>query len=130
MATSIHHDVTFDAAPERVYAALTDASQFAAFTNAPAEIDASPGGAISLFGGQIEGRNVELVDGELVVQQWRVAGWDPGLNSTVRFALSANGAGTALAFDHTEFPPEARDELDGGWTAMYWEPMKAFFARG
>jgi activator of HSP90 ATPase len=124
--SSIHHDITFGVAPKQVYNELLDADQFAALTGAPATIEPVEGGSFSLFGGQILGRNVELVDGERVVQAWRVAGWEPGVYSVVRFELRASDRGTELGFDHTGFPTGAHDELDAGWHAMYWEPMRNY----
>lgn len=61
MFTAGHQEIDFAAPPERVYAALADAEQFKAMTNAPAELDARAGGAISLFGGMITGTILELV---------------------------------------------------------------------
>ena len=37
-----------------------------------------PGGTFKTFGGLIEGRNVELIPGQRIVQAWRPASWDPG----------------------------------------------------
>jgi activator of HSP90 ATPase len=126
----IHHEVSLPAPPDAVYDELVDAARFAAFTGAPAELDAAPGGSFSLFGGQILGRNVELVPGVRVVQAWRVAGWEPGLYSVVRFELEGDDTGTTVHFDHTGFPPEAASELDSGWHAMYWDPMAKHLAAG
>jgi activator of HSP90 ATPase len=124
-APSIHHDVTFEASPKEVFAELLDADRFAAFTGAPAAIDPVEGGSFSLFGGQILGRNIELVDGERVVQAWRVAHWEPGVYSLIRFELRASGAGTELGFDQWGHPTDAHDDLDAGWHTMYWEPMRS-----
>ena len=126
----IHHVIGFDVAPEMIYDELVRADNFAAWTDAPAEIDPTPGGAFSLFGGQIDGRNIELVPGVRVVQAWRVAGWEAGQYSLTRFELRPEPPGTTLTFDHIGFPPEARQELDGGWHAMYWEPMRRHLAPG
>lgn len=128
MTATIHHEITFDASPAQLYAELTDAESFAAFTGVPAEIEPTAGGSFSLFGGQIEGRNVELVEGERVVQAWRVAGWEPGVYSLVRFELHTQGTGSTLVFDHTAFPEEAHADLDSGWHAMYWEPIRKHLA--
>jgi activator of HSP90 ATPase len=124
MADRIHQDVTFSSPPHAIYDALTSATAFAALSGSPAELDTSAGSSFSLFGGQILGRNVELIPGQRIVQAWRVAGWEPGLYSLVRFELTAEGSGTQLSFDHTGFPPESVAELDSGWHAMYWEPLK------
>jgi activator of HSP90 ATPase len=40
----------FEASPQRIYEALLDSKQFAAFSGMPAEIDAKAGGAFSMFG--------------------------------------------------------------------------------
>src|SRR5277367_5171754 len=67
-ASSIHQEDEFAVPPDRVYAALTDEKQFAAFTGAPAKISAGEGGAFSLFGGAIMGRTIALVPDRRVVQ--------------------------------------------------------------
>jgi hypothetical protein len=54
--TSLHEDIDIRSNPQRIYDALLDAKQFAAFSGAPAEIDPKAGGAFSMFGGQIAGR--------------------------------------------------------------------------
>src|SRR5262245_27986448 len=100
----IHQEVVIGARPEQVFRALTDASQFTAMTGAPAEIDATPGGAFSCFGGMIVGRTLELVDSERVVQAWRVKLWEAGVYSVVRFTLRAEGDGTRVTLDHSSFP--------------------------
>jgi uncharacterized protein YndB with AHSA1/START domain len=53
MSASIHQEVDFQATPERVYQALTDAKQFSAFSGLPAEIHNEAGAAFKCFGGQI-----------------------------------------------------------------------------
>lgn len=128
MTDRIHQEVSLPAPPEVVYDELVDPKRFAEFTGAPAELDAVPGGAFSLFGGQILGRNLELVPGVRVVQAWRVAGWEPGLYSVVRFELERDAQETTVRFDHTGFPPDATTELESGWHAMYWEPMSRHLA--
>ena len=47
----------------------------------------SAGGAFTTFGKLIEGRNIELVPNQRIVQAWRPASWEPGLYSIVRFEL-------------------------------------------
>ena len=59
--TSIHYALDFKASPEKFYQAIVDAKQFADFSGMPATIDATQGGAFSMFGGLIQGRNIELV---------------------------------------------------------------------
>lgn len=125
--SAIHQEVTFKASPERVYAALTEGKEFSAFTGgAPAEISREAGGAFSCFGGMITGRNLELLPNRRLVQAWRAGNWGEGIYSVVRFELQAQGGETRLVFDHTGFPEEQRSHLEGGWPAMYWEPLRKY----
>ena len=130
MPNSIHHEITINAAPARVFGALTDQTQFGELTGAPvARLSALEGDPIELFGGHITGRNVEIVPQRRLVQAWRAASWPEGVYSIVRFELGSGDAGkTALAFDHTGFPEAAHDELDAGWHKMYWEPLARYLS--
>jgi activator of HSP90 ATPase len=116
-AESIHLEPVFKASRKRVYEALTDAKQFGKVVQlsaamkgsmppgaGPAEISREPGGAFSLFGGYITGRQIELVTNERIVQAWRAGGWDAGQYSIARFELVEQGSGTKIVFDHTGFP--------------------------
>ena len=126
--TSIHYVLDFNASPDRFYQTILDAKRFAEFSGLPATIDASAGGAFSMFGGLIQGRNIELVVNQRIVQAWRPASWDPGVYSAVRFELKPGGAGTSLTFDHSGFASGLYDHLDWGWKNRYWGPLKKYFA--
>ena len=126
--TSLHQEVNFKTTPRRIYEILLNAKQFAAFTGAPAEIDPAAGGAFSLFGGLIVGRNIEEVPGERLVQAWRPTHWDPGVYSMVRFELRPQGTETTVVLDHTGFPKGDYDHLSPGWKEHYWEPLKKYLA--
>jgi activator of HSP90 ATPase len=130
--TSIHYEIDFAASPQRFYQAILDQKQFAAFTGLAATTDPTPGGAFTLFGDQIVGRNVELVPDShpnpRIVQAWRPSHWDPGIYSIVHFEFKPRAAETTLIFDHTGFPVGDYDHLDWGWRNHYWDPLKKFFA--
>jgi activator of HSP90 ATPase len=126
--TSLHDEVELKAAPQRIYEVLLDSKQFAAFSAMPAEIDSKVGGAFKMFSGQIEGRNVELVANQRIVQAWRPAHWDAGVYSIAHFEFKPNGPGTTVVLDHTGFPAGEYDHLEWGWTNHYWDPLKKFLA--
>lgn len=138
-AEGIHQEAVFKAGRKRVYDALTDADQFRkvaqlsaaaqsgmALGNRPVEISRQPGGAFTLFGGHIFGRQIELVPGERIVQAWRVADWKPGVYSIVKIELADQGAGTRLILDHAGFPQGQAQHLAEGWKANYWQPLEKF----
>jgi uncharacterized protein YndB with AHSA1/START domain len=126
--TSLHDEVTVKASAHRIYELLLDSKQFAALTGAPAEIDPRPGGAFSTFGKLIEGRNVELVPDQRIVQAWRPVSWEPGVYSIVKFQLKPHDSGAIIVLDHTGFPEGDFKHLQWGWNAHYWQPMKKTFS--
>jgi activator of HSP90 ATPase len=129
MTARIHQELDFSAPSDRVYRALTDAKMFAEFTGAgAADIVNEPGGAISLFGGYVTGRNIELVLNQRVVQAWRGKTWEEGVYSIAKFELKAQGAGCRIVLDHTGFPEADREHLDQGWHRMYWDPLRKFLS--
>lgn len=127
--TFLHQEVDFKASPQRIYEALLDSKQFAAFTGLSAAIDPSEGGAFSTFGGLIAGRNIELVPNQRIVQAWRPTHWDPGVYSIVKFELKPAASGTTIILDHTGFPEGDFDGLDSGWPVRYWKPLATFLAQ-
>jgi uncharacterized protein YndB with AHSA1/START domain len=134
-ADSIHQEPVFAASPNRVYEALTDAKQFTRIVelsgalqamhlpDRPAEISSEVGGAFTLFGGFITGRQVELVPNVRLVQAWRAGDWPPGVFSIAKFELVSQGVTCKIVFDHTGFPKGAAESLASGWKVHYWEPL-------
>lgn len=124
--TTIHQEIDFPATPARIYEILLDAKQFTAFSKEPAEIRPQPGGAFELFGERIEGRNIELVPNQRIVQAWRPASWPAGEYSIVRFVLAARGSGSRVVLDHAGFSEDKWESLSDGWRTHYWEPLRAY----
>lgn len=118
---NIHQEITFSAAPARVYEALVTPKRFAEITGAPATGDGTDGAPFTAFGGHVSGRNVELVAGKRVVQAWRAKTWPEGVYSLVRFELEPAGTGTKLVFDHDAFPADMKEHLAKGWQSNYWD---------
>lgn len=123
----IHQEVVLPASPDRVFETLISSAQFTeAVGGRVAEISVAEGGAFSLFGGAIHGRQIEVVPGIRLVQAWRVKMWEPGVYSLVRFTLTAEGVGTKLVLDHAGFPDGQEEHLAAGWGANYWEPLTKY----
>jgi len=127
--SSLHQEIDLPASPQRIYEALLDSKQFAAFSGEAAEIGREEGSAFSMFGGVIVGRNIEFVPGQRIVQAWRPTHWPAGIYSIVRFELKAQGSRTTLILDHTGFPEGDFASLNYGWYKKYWEPLQKFLAK-
>jgi len=127
MADVIHQEIDIKASPKRIYEALMDSKQHADFTaNGAADISRDAGGTFTCHGGAISGRNIELVPDKRIVQAWRVADWDDGIYSVVRFDLKDHDGGTRIVLDHAGFPDGSAEHLAEGWHARYWEPLRKY----
>jgi activator of HSP90 ATPase len=130
---SIHQEAIIDAAPAQVYAVLTDGERFAAATGQHARLNDRVGEEFTLFGGRVEGRQIELVPGERVVQAWRFGGehpgtWDAGVYSIVRFTLMAEAEATKFVIDHDAIPSEWEEHIATGYPTFYHDPLVRYFA--
>ena len=132
---AIHQEKLLLAEPEKVYELLTSGEKFAAASARPANIGAGAGEAFSIFGGYIEGRQIELVPGKRVVQAWRGSDWAPGVYSLVRFTLTPEGGGTRLTVDHEAYPegkspmyPSWHEHLARNWPVFYFDPFAKYLA--
>ena len=125
--TSLHQEIEYKASAERIYKVLLSSKDFTAFSGAAAEIDPNVGGAFSMFGGLVVGRNVELVPNQRIVQAWRLSQeFTEGTYSLVKFELKAQDSQTRVVLDHTGFPEGHFDHLYEGWHSHYWEPLRKF----
>jgi activator of HSP90 ATPase len=127
--TYLHQEVDFKATPHRIYEILLDSQQFSAFSGEPATISPEAGGAFTMFGGKVVGRNIELIPDQRIVQAWRPAYWQPGVYTLVKFELKAQGSQTRVVLDHTGFPEGHFASLSSGWKEHYWEPLTKYLAK-
>lgn len=128
MSTVIKQSKKFDASKDRVYKTIADSTEHSAFTGAPAKLSNEPGEAFTTHGGAIEGRMLEIIPNELIVQAWRVATWPKGVYSIVSYAFTGDSTSAEITLTHSGLPEEEVDHIDQGWHNMYWEPMTKYFA--
>lgn len=127
MTGPIHQEVVFNAEPKRIYEALMDSAKHAAFTaNGDANISREAGGPFSTHGGEIVGRNIELVPDQRIVQAWRVKHWPEGMYTVIRYELNDDGGKTRLVFDQWGAPADQAEHLAEGWKARYWQPLERY----
>jgi len=126
---SIRQSVVFKASPHEVYEALMDSKKHAQFSREEARVSRRVGGRIDVYGGYIEGVNLDLVADRKIVQSWRGSNWEPGHFSTVTFSLSKVTGGTRLTFTQTGVPGSFHKDISQGWKEFYWSRMKAMLEK-
>jgi len=123
---SIKQTVTFNAAASKVYDLIMDQNKHSAFTGGNVLMSNEINGVFDVFDGYCHGYNIELVNGEKIVQAWnfREDGWPDDHYSICTFLFKQVGNKTRLIFTQKEIPAHKIEELKGGWKQFYWNPMK------
>lgn len=125
----IKQTVFIKTSPEEVYDALLNAKKHSAFTGSPAKTNARVGSEFTAWDGYITGKNLELVKGEKIVQEWETTGWPEGYpRSRLELTLTPKKGGTELRMVHSQVPAEQVEDYRSGWHTSYWDPLKAYFA--
>ena len=122
---NIRHVVYLNAKPAVIYGMLMNSKKHAAFTGAPANVDARVGGRFAAWGPHLRGVNVDLVKNKRIVQAWRAANWPAGHYSIASFSLQRTKGGTKLVFTQTGVPAKNARSINGGWKTHYWDRLKA-----
>jgi uncharacterized protein YndB with AHSA1/START domain len=119
----IHVEAVFPGDPERIYELLTDGARFSMLVGRRGRGGSVEGAWFSLLGDRLEGRQIELVRFERVVQAWRFADWTPGVYSIVRFTLQPEPSGTRVVVYQDGYPADSQELLVRSWRSLYFEPM-------
>ncbi len=90
----------------------------------PAKMNDKVGFAFSLWGGDIFGKNIDVVPGKKLVQEWYGGKWEKP--SIARFELSSENDGTRIDFFQTEVPDNEFKGIQEGWKDYYLGPIKDF----
>jgi uncharacterized protein YndB with AHSA1/START domain len=117
-STEVRLEIRIDAAPETVFALLTEPSRMTTWLAELVEADPAPGGVFRIAGPTgvaIEGTYLEVVPNRRVVFTWGgVEGLEPG-QSTVEFLLEPDGGGTLVRLRHYNLPKPAVESHRLGW---------------
>ena len=126
---TIRQSVTFKASANEVYEALMDSKKHAKFSGSEVQMSRKVGSKFSVYGGDIQGVNLELVPGQKIVQSWRYSDWPENHYSKATFSLKEVPGGTRLTFTQTGVPAEFYDDIAQGWRDYYWQPMKEMLGK-
>jgi len=123
---TIEQSILIKASPHEVYEAFMDSKKHSKFTESKAKISREIGGKFTIFEGDLEGKNIELIPDKKIVQSWRSneEGWPKTHYSTITIELESTENGTLLKFKQTEVPSTSFESVREGWDEYYWGPMK------
>jgi activator of HSP90 ATPase len=120
----IRRSFVIKADKNEVFNALTNPLALELWTGYPAVMDSKPGTEFSLWEGDITGKNLEIITGEKIVQEWFFD--DPENPSIVTIELEDENKGTRIRLLHTNVPDEAYGNIDYGWKEYFFGAMKKY----
>ena len=122
----IEQEITIKCTPHEIYEAFMNSKIHSKFTEGKAKISRDIGGNFSVFEGSINGKNIELIQDQKIIQSWRGDGenWPKGYYSTITIILELIDEGTLIKFTHVDIPEGAIESVKEGWNTYYWEPLK------
>jgi activator of HSP90 ATPase len=125
---TITQKVVINATPEGVYHALMDSKIHSKFTGSKATIVPRVNGKITAWDGYIMGKNLELVKGKKIVQEWITTEWPEDYPpSVLTIMLKKTGNKTELKMIHSKVPKTQMKSYNDGWKEWYWTPLKDYF---
>jgi len=126
----IEQKVFFKASPDDVYDALLDPKKHADFTGSPATTSDKKGAKFTAWDGYVSGKNLELVKGKKIIQEWKTTEWPDGYPaSRLEITLTTKRGGTELEMTHLKVPAEQVADYASGWKSSYWAPLKEYLAK-
>jgi uncharacterized protein YndB with AHSA1/START domain len=109
---------------DEIFNALTNSLSIELWTGYPAEMEPLPGKEFSLWEGDITGKNLEIIPGNKIVQEWYFN--DPDNISIVTIELVDEKNGTRINLLHTNVPEDAFKNLVYGWKEYFFGALKKY----
>lgn len=111
--------------PDILYSALTNAATIQLWSGAAAVMEPVEGTEFSLWEDSIVGKNITLVPGKKIVQEWYF-GEQPE-PSIVTILLHELKNGTSVELRHSNIPDDDYENITTGWTENYFGSLMDFY---
>ncbi|EKD86580.1 MAG: hypothetical protein ACD_37C00228G0002 [uncultured bacterium] len=109
---------------EKVWQALVDPKTIYKWGAGPAKMSGELDFEFELWGGDIFGKNIEVIPNKKIVQEWFGGKWDKP--SIATFKLSSKENETRIDFTNTDVPDAEFSDIEKGWDEYYFGPMKNY----
>jgi activator of HSP90 ATPase len=122
---TIEQKYEMNATPERVFDALVNPDIIQIWSGDEAKMGPAVGDSFTLWGGQMFGKNLEVIKNKKLVQEWCYDQWDKP--SKVTFTLKPKGKKTIVELLHEDVPDKSYKSIEEGWDSYYLGAMKEMF---
>lgn len=132
--TTVKDTAEFRTTAAELYQTFTDPQRLSAFTRAPPNVfeGAKEGGKYELFGGNVAGEFVELVEPTKIVQLWRLKQWPTGHYSKLEIVFDQNDLDsvTVMRVNWDGVPVGQEEVTKRNWGEYYVRSIKMTFGFG
>jgi activator of HSP90 ATPase len=129
--TTVTDTEEFRAPASELYQTFTDPQRIAAFTRAAPQLfeGAKKGGKFELFGGNVSGEYLELVEPTKIVQSWRLEQWPKGHYSRLEINFDQNDVDnvTVMRVTWSGVPIGQEEVTKRNWGEYYVRSIKTTF---
>lgn len=129
--TTVTDTEEFRAPASELYITFTDPQRIAAFTRAAPKLfeGAKEGGKFELFGGNVSGTYLELVEPTKIVQSWRLDQWPKGHYSRLEITFDQNDVDnvTVMRVSWSGVPVGQEEVTKRNWREYYVRSIKQTF---
>ena len=119
---TIRQEYQINAPVEKVWKALTVPEVIEKWGGGPSKMMAEELSEFELWGGDIHGKNTEVVENKKLVQDWYSGDWPKP--SRVTFVLTSKDGETLVSLVHENVPDEEEKDIAYGWNRYYLGQIK------
>lgn len=109
---------------DEVWQALINPKYIDAWGGGPAKIDDKKGTKFEFWGGDIHGKNIQVIKNKKLAQEWFGGNWERP--SIVTFTLIPEKNKVRIDLLHTDVPNNEAKDIDDGWKRYYLGPLKEY----
>lgn len=122
--------IVVNALPTEVYEAFMNSKKHSEFTGSKATGKPKEGTEFSAWDGYISGKNIKLIKGKKIVQEWITTDWPKNYPpSRLEINLKELGDKTEISMIHSKVPKNQEISLRQGWIDFYWKPLEEYFKK-
>ncbi|KAK9476237.1 activator of Hsp90 ATPase [Lipomyces japonicus] len=129
--TTLRLDPVFQTSANELYKTFLEPARVAAWTRSPpVKFDNKEGGEFSLFGGNVSGKFVKLVEDKSIEMQWRLRDWKPQHFANLNILFDQGNSETKALVNWTGVPIGQEDVTRQNFEEYYVKSIKLTFGFG
>ena len=121
---SIKQTYIIHAPVEEVWQAFADPKVIDGWGGGPAKMSEEVEFEFEVWGGDVHGKNIEVIPNKKLVQEWFGGKWDKP--SIATFILSFKDNETRIDFTNIDVPDAEFSDIEKGWRDYYLGPIKEY----